>query len=140
MGLLGENVPYYAIPPNNTVRGILINRIQSQDIVSSNLELRYLFPNVRIFKQNIAFGLNAFFDTAKAMREYKITFNGDERYRQEYEQYISMGSKEKWHSAAGFGFQVLINRNFIMRFEYGVPFNKQDNYGGSFYATGAYHF
>lgn len=140
MGTLGKNVPYYAIPAVNSVRGMLINRIQSPDIAFGNAELRYLFPAVKIFKQNIAFGLNTFFDTAKATRAYGMTFKGNEQYRQEFEQYLSMGSKEKWHNAAGAGFQVLVNRNFIMRFEYGVPFDKQDNYGGSFYLTGAYHF
>lgn len=140
MGMLGGNLPYYTIPPNSTVRGMLINRIQSPDMASANFELRYLFPNIKIFKQNIAFGLSSFFDTAKATRNYKMDFNGEEQYRPEYEQYMAMGTKENWHSAVGAGFQVLVNRNFIMRFEYGVPLNKQDNYGGSFYVTGAYHF
>lgn len=141
MGTLGGNVPYYAMPANKTtVRGMLINRVQSPDVASANVELRYLFPNVRIFKQNIAFGLNTFFDTAKATRNYNMDFSGDAQYRPEYDRYMSMGSQEKWHSGAGGGFQALVNRNFIMRFEYGIPFNKQDNYGGSFYVTGAYHF
>ena len=106
-GTIGRSVPYYSMPVNNSVRGILINRIEALDIAMASTELRWLFRSVRILKQNVAFGANVFFDTARGIRYYDTSFKGEVEYRAAYDEYMSSGSAENWHGAAGGGIQTL---------------------------------
>lgn len=139
-GLLGNDIPFRSIPVNNSLRGVLMNRIQAPEIGMINSELRWLSKGKTILKQNIALGINGFYDCARGMRLYNTTFSGLEEFRNEFEEYTASGSKESWHKAAGVGVQVLVNRNFICRIEYGHPFSQQDNQGNSLYFTFGYHF
>jgi len=41
-----------------------------------------------------------------------------------------------FHAAAGGGFRIIINRNFIIAVDYAVPFNKQDGNGSLYINTG----
>jgi hypothetical protein len=50
------------------------------------------------------------------------------------------GGKEKFHLSAGGGLRFIMNRNFIVAFEYGKAFDSQDNSKGAFYINTGFLF
>ncbi len=153
-GTIGDKAPFYVLPYYSifgatydrdgmggyrTVRGVMRNRVQALDVGFYNAELRWRFVDFQLFKQNIAFSITAFSDGAIATRGYNMDFKGEEKYRAEYDAYMAQGSKEKLHATAGAGLRFIMNENFIVAFEYGKPFNKQDG-NGAFYINIGYLF
>ena len=97
-----------------TIRGIMRNRIQGRSICYFNTELRYRFVDFHLFNQNIGLAVSGFCDGGRVLVPYgKETF-----------------TNETFHIAAGGGFRFIMNRNFIVAVEYGVPFNEQDRFPG----------
>lgn len=138
-----------------TVRGMMRNRVQALDVGFYNAEFRWKFIQFRLWKQNIAFALSAFQDGAVATREYDMSFkksvtdfpnpNAYNKALQEYNEYmgksIVAGKSylDAFHLSAGAGLRFIMNENFIVAFEYGKPFKKQDG-NGAFYINVGYLF
>ena len=163
-GTIGDNAPYYILPYLTTVgqsfdrdgmggyrsvRGIMRNRVQGLDVVSYNAEFRWRFVSFPLWKQNIAFGLSLFSDGTMVTRERDMTFRGDEQYRQEYEEYMALGSDtDRPHITVGAGLRFIMNQNFIVAFEYGLPVSrfssnpviKNQDGNGAFYINTGYLF
>ena len=165
-GTIGKSAPYYVCPylttigPNydrdgmggyRTVRGIMRNRVQGLDMATYTAEIRWRFVNFTLWKQNIAFGLNLFSDGAWVTRGFDMTFKGDAaklgddylKVKQEYDEYMSKGqSKDAPHITAGVGLRFIMNQNFIVAFEYGLPVGKlrQQDGKGAFYINTGYLF
>ena len=160
-GTIGDKAPYYVLPyittvgqtydrdgmgGYRTIRGIMRNRVQGLDMASYNAELRWRFVNFKLWKQNIAFGLNVFSDGTMVTKEYDMTFKGDEQYRAEYEEYMNLGAdSDRPHITVGAGLRFIMNQNFIVAFEYGMPISKfskdpiiknQDGNGAFYINTG----
>ena len=162
-GTLGNSSPYYVLPyitvmganfdrdgmgGYRTIRGIMRNRVQGLDMASYNAELRWRFVNFTLWKQNIAFGLNAFSDGTMVTRNFDMSFKGDEKYRTEYEEYMAMTgnrTSDRPHITVGAGLRFIMNQNFIVAFEYGLPISKfskdqfiknQDGNGAFYINTG----
>ena len=163
-GTFGKDAPYYVLPfitvmgqsydrdgmgGYRTIRGIMRNRVQGLDMASYNVELRWRFVNFALFNQNIAFGLSIFSDGTMVTRNYDMTFRGEEQYRGEYDEYMKQGlSKDRPHITVGGGLRFIMNQNFIVAFEYGLPISKfssnplikgQDG-NGAFYINTGYLF
>ena len=163
-GTIGSDAPYYVLPfitvmgqsydrdgmgGYRTIRGIMRNRVQGLDMASYNVELRWRFVNFALFNQNIAFGLSAFSDGTMVTRNFDMTFRGDEQYRAEYEKYMAEGlDSDRPHITVGAGLRFIMNQNFIVAFEYGLPISKfssdplikgQDG-NGAFYINTGYLF
>lgn len=158
-GSIGNYLPYYIMPVFSnigreydrdgtggyrTVRGIIRDRIQGLDVAFLNAELRWKFIRFHLWKQNIYLGLNTFLDGGIVTRNYDISYRGadnenSEMYR-EYQKYINTAKSDKLHLAAGGGFRIAINQNFIIAIDYAVPFNKQDGKKGSLYINTGYLF
>ena len=152
-GSIGS-LPYYILPVFSTigreydrdgiggyrtVRGILRDRVQGLDAGFFNAEFRWKFVRFPLWKQNIYLGLNAFLDGGIVTRKYDISYRGDEDnvfMRQEYEKYINTTYFDRFHLAAGGGFRIAINQNFIIAIDYAVPFDKQDGNGSLYINTG----
>ena len=167
-GTFGNHAPHYILPFSNimgikfdkdgmgsydTVRGILRNRVVGLDMASYNVELRWRFVNFRLGKQNIAFGLSAFSDGTMVTRKFDTSFQKEEKdfenlaqytlAKQSYEEYMSKGNgKELPHITAGAGFRFIMNDNFILCAEYGLPVGKlrQQDGPGAFYINAGYLF
>ena len=163
-GTIGDNAPYYVLPYLTTVgqsfdrdgmggyrsvRGIMRNRVQGLDVVSYNAEFRWRFVSFPLWKQNIAFGLSLFSDGTMVTRERDMTFRGDEQYRKEYDDYMAMGSDaDRPHITIGAGLRFIMNQNFIVAFEYGLPVSrfssnpviKNQDGTGAFYINTGYLF
>ena len=161
-GAIGNSTPYYMLPfittmgstydregmgGYRTVRGMLRNRVQGLDMASYTAELRWRFVRFRLGKQNIAFGLNVFSDGAMVTRNYDMSFRGDEEHRTEYEAYMAQSgiTNDRPHITVGGGLRFIMNQNFIVAFEYGLPVSKfskdpviqkQDGNGAFYINTG----
>jgi outer membrane protein assembly factor BamA len=158
-GTMGKSAPYYVLPyitnvglnfdregfgGYRTTRGLLFCRLQGLDLVSWNSEFRWKFVKFPLLNQNVALGLSAFFDGGMVTRPYDMSYNpapgtDTPALRAAYDAYMGKGTKETPHMAAGGGFRIIINHNFIVAVEYGMPFNHQDG-GGSLYINTGYLF
>ena len=164
-GTFGKSAPYYMLPfitvmgatydrdgmgGYRTVRGIMRDRVQGLDMATYNVELRWRFVNFRKWNQNIAFGLNLFSDGTMVTRNYDMSFRGAEEHRAEYDEYMAQSdlSKDRPHITVGAGLRFIMNQNFIVAFEYGMPISKfssdkaikkQDG-NGAFYINTGYLF
>ena len=161
-GTFGNSAPYYMLPfitvmgatydrdgmgGYRTVRGIMRDRVQGLDMATYNVELRWRFVNFRKWNQNIAFGLNLFSDGTMVTRNYDMSFRGAEEHRAEYDEYMAKSglSKDRPHITVGAGLRFIMNQNFIVAFEYGMPISKfssdkaikkQDGNGAFYINTG----
>ncbi len=163
-GTLGKDAPYYVLPyitvmgqnydrdgmgGYRTIRGLMRNRVQGLDVASYNVELRWRFVNFALFNQNIAFGLSAFSDGTMVTREFDMSFKGDAQYEAEHNEYMAKGlDSDRPHITVGAGLRFIMNQNFIVAFEYGLPISKfssnklikgQDG-NGAFYINTGYLF
>ena len=165
-GTIGKTAPYYVLPfitvmgPSydrdgmggyRTIRGLMRNRVQGLDVASYNAELRWRFVNFALWNQNIAFGLSAFSDGTMVTRNYDMSFKGDEKYRAEYDEYMARTgnrTSDRPHITVGAGLRFIMNQNFIVAFEYGLPVSKfsKDEYiknqdgDGAFYINTGFLF
>ena len=163
-GTLGKDAPYYVLPyitvmgqnydrdgmgGYRTIRGLMRNRVQGLDVASYNVELRWRFVNFTMLNQNISFGLSAFSDGTMVTREFDMSFNGDKQYEAEHAEYMAKGlDSDRPHITVGAGLRFIMNQNFIVAFEYGLPISKfssnkliqgQDG-NGAFYINTGYLF
>lgn len=141
-GTLGDWAPFYVLPfitvmgenfdkdgfgGYRTVRGMLRDRVMGLDTFTYTAELRWRFMKFNAFNQNIALGLSAFSDGAMVTRERSMEFAGNTEYlspRIEWLNYLNQGqAKDTMHSTVGAGFRFIMNENFIVAFEYGMPFS-----------------
>ena len=164
-GTIGKSAPYYVLPylttigPSydrdgmggyRTVRGIMRNRVQGYDMASYNAEIRWRFVSFTLWKQNISFGLNLFSDGTMVTRGVDMSFKRTAadfasqeefvRVKGEYDDYMAKGqSSDRMHITAGAGLRFIMNQNFIVCFEYGLPvgkLRKQDGPGAFYINTG----
>ena len=151
-GSIGNYLPYYIMPVFSnigkeydrdgiggyrTVRGIMRDRIQGLDVGFLNAELRWKFTRFHLWNQNVCLGMNAFLDGGVVTRYYDLSFRGkDIETRKEYDKYIDASQSDKFHAAAGGGFRVIINQNFIIAVDYAKPLDKRDGNGSLYVNTG----
>ena len=167
---IGKSAPYYVLPfitvmgPSydrdgmggyRTIRGLMRNRVQGLDVASYNAELRWRFVNFTLWNQNIAFGLSAFSDGTMVTRNYDMSFQrtdvGTPEYtaaKAEYDEYMARSgnrTSDRPHITVGAGLRFIMNQNFIVAFEYGLPISKfskdeliknQDGNGAFYINTG----
>lgn len=164
-GTMGNSLPFYAMPymsvmgkgydrdavgGYHTVRGMLRNRVQGMDVAFCNAEFRWRFSEFNLLNQNVAFALNAFTDGALVTRGYAMSFRAKpsdfgsvaeyEKSKAEYEAYMASGKRrDGFHQTVGAGLRFIMNENFILAGEYGIPLNKQDG-NASFYLNVGYLF
>lgn len=162
-GTFGNDAPYYVLPfitvmgsnydrdgmgGYRTIRGLMRNRVQGLDVASYNAEFRWRFVSFQLWKQNISFGLSLFSDGTMVTKNYDMSFKGDEKYRAEYDEYMARSgnrTEDRPHITVGGGLRFIMNQNFIVAFEYGLPLSKfssdpfiknQDGKGAFYINTG----
>ena len=127
-----------------TIRGIMRNRVQGQAICYFNTELRWKFLSVNVFNQDLTFGVNAFFDGGRVLKNYHTVIPAYPSSSTEWFDHPDQLDKhgvEKFHLAAGGGIRFILNKNFILAIDYGRALNRQDNgKGGSLYVNTGYLF
>jgi outer membrane protein assembly factor BamA len=141
---LAEHVPFYYQPQIITsflagssstglggaknIRGILRNRIVGDGFAYSNLELRWKFARMNLFRQNFYWGLNFFTDAGMVTKKIDIK-NKLNLIQEPLTDYFNEG-KEKLHQSIGAGLRLVMNYNFIIAADYGVALNNQDGDSG----------
>ena len=162
-GTFGNDAPYYVLPfitvmgsnydrdgmgGYRTIRGLMRNLVQGLDVASYNAEFRWRFVSFQLWKQNISFGLSLFSDGTMVTKNYDMSFKGDEQYRAEYDEYMALTgyrTADRPHITVGAGLRFIMNQNFIVAFEYGMPLSKfssdpfiknQDGKGAFYINTG----
>ena len=143
-GTFGKDAPYYVLPyitvmgenydrdgmgGYRNVRGMLRDRVVGLDMFTYTAEMRWRFVSFKAFNQNIALGLSAFSDGSVVTRGRDMKdFN---KYDYSWSESISSSSlnilklrgqeKDSLHVTMGAGFRFIMNENFIVAFEYGMP-------------------
>ena len=158
-----------------TTRGVMRTRVVGLDQMLWTAEFRLKFVEFRLWNQNIAFSLTAFTDGSFVTRGRDMSFKGDAANFASYKAYMegryndlpaemqtkhyktldcgTNGSihvlKEMPHTTFGLGLRFIMNTNFIVAFEYGMPtsrfYKKSSPYymqdgGGAFYINLGYLF
>lgn len=148
-GNFGDKAPFYAVPfmtvmgeksdiegmgGYNTVRGIMRTRSFGLDMATYNAELRWRFVNFKAFNQNIALGLSAFSDGTVVTRGLDMgvlsTYAKSLKTIGEIigipleSNIVTSREKDSFHITAGAGFRFIMNENFIVAVEYGMPLSK----------------
>lgn len=114
----------------NTLRGVLANRLIGDGYAWTNIEFRSRVYSFRAFKRfDVDLGLNPYCDLGWITKPTRL-----DAYAQSTGRSIEELKKEtmRTHGAAGLGFKLTINGNYIISFEGGVPFRKDDGDYGLF--------
>ena len=163
-GTFGNSLPWYLMPymtvigvdndvegmgGSKTVRGITRGRILGLDTGVYNAELRWRFFQKQMFNQNIALGLNLFSDGAMAFRGMNTSYDPIDAEgvatKKLYDIVVKEGS-DRPHITVGGGFRFIMNENFIIAVDYGIPVSRfysddnplkgQDGTGGLYIGLG----
>ena len=134
MGIKADNDAFGGY---NTVRGLMLNRVQGLHTGFYNMEIRWRFIDFSLWNQNIAFALSAFNDGAHVFKPYGTLKNETGRHQDLYKKFVDAERKrDGYHGSAGAGLRFIMNQNFIIAFEYARCFNKQDGNGAFYINTG----
>ena len=134
MGIKADNDAFGGY---NTVRGLMLNRVQGLHTGFYNIEMRWRFIDFSLFNQNIAFALSAFNDGAHVFKPYGTLKNETGKHQELYKKFVDADRKrDGYHGSAGAGLRFIMNENFIIAFEYARCFNKQDGNGAFYINTG----
>lgn len=119
---MGEKVDFEGMGGYNTVRGIMRTRVVGLDMATYNIELRGRFCHFSCLNQNIALGLSAFSDGTMVTRGLDLSKLSDEILTGLASKIVLKNStKEIPHITFGAGFRFIMNENFIVCAEYGMP-------------------
>jgi outer membrane protein assembly factor BamA len=115
---------------SRTVRGVQRNRVVGDGIALGNLELRWIFYRTVIFKQNIYLGTNLFFDAGGVIDKMDLDLSvAEDSLGSDFPLYFNPGT-ESIHLSTGIGLKVGLNENFIVSFDFGKAFDRQDGNTG----------
>ena len=136
--IAGE-IPFYMLPfvydskqnrdglgGAKTLRGILRNRIVGNDLLFSNIELRWKFYRGIVMNQNLYLAINTFVDAGMVTREYE--FDKSNVPNDELKNIAT--ESETIHGSYGAGLNIVMNHNFIVSINYGRAINPQDGKDG----------
>jgi len=150
---LGKSyVPFYAQPllitsfltgasnqgigGQNSVRGVLRNRVVGDAVGFGNFEFRYKFLRFEWLKQNFYIGTNVFFDSGIILDPIDIEANrtGLSALTPTQKAELKLNDYEagKFHSTVGAGLKIGWNENFVISADFGKAFNKQDGNTGMY--------
>ena len=152
-GKLVGDVPYYTLKNINaiflnqmisdglgsvsTVRGVPYNSVIGDGYAWANLEMRFKVFSFRFINQNFYLATNPFFDMGACVQPYRLDEMKALRAQHEANKQqglpttfsdaemnlIYTGNPLKLHMSAGIGFKVVMNRNFVLSAEFGIPLN-----------------
>jgi outer membrane protein assembly factor BamA len=149
-GTLAGKVPFYMEPymitsfamvtttdglgGAKTLRGILRNRVVGDGIGYGNFEFRWKFYRTVLWKQNIYLAFNVFGDAGRVLVKKEIE-TPLLKPPEVPGNYFSPDS-ESWHLSGGAGFRIVLNKNFVVAFDYGKAFDNRDGKDGFYVGIG----
>lgn len=111
-----------------SLRGVNYNRVVGDGMAWGNAELRCRFFNFRLFGQQWYFVVNPFFDAGMVVRPYRL--EEMKSVGSTDSKFVYGGQSERLHMSAGIGVKLVMNRNFVLGAEYGIPLDKRDGKSG----------
>ncbi len=112
-----------------SLRGIRRNRILGDDIAYSNLEVRWKFWRMKLFKQNLYIALSGFWDNGMIVDPIPMNTNKIP-HSVNQERFFGPERDNSIHSSLGAGLHFALNRNFIVSVDYGKALDKRDGEDG----------
>lgn len=141
--LLGD-IPYYMLPiysmiqlrntnpamlgGGNTLRGVNMSRVVSNGLAWVNVELRWKFTEFRLLRQDIQLDLVPFFDAGGSFSPFRL-----EEMKAANDPLIWNGGREGLHMSAGLGLRIVMNKNFVVSADCGIPFDRRDGKLGVYF-------
>ena len=152
-GKIAGNTPYYTLQNINaiflnqlisdglgsitTMRGVPYNSVIGDGYAWANFEVRFKVLSLRFLGQNFYLGTNPFFDLGASIQPYRLDRMKALRRQHEIDKengvktrfsdgemnLIYTDGEPKLHLSAGIGFKVVMNRNFVLSAEFGIPLN-----------------
>ena len=152
-GKLAGHAPYYTLQNINaiflnqlisdglgsitTIRGVPYNSVIGDGYAWANFEMRFKVLSLRFLGQNFYLGTNPFFDLGACVQEFRLDRMIALREQHEIDKQrgvktqftdgemnlIYTGHPMKLHLSVGIGFKVVMNRNFVLSAEFGIPLN-----------------
>ena len=116
MTVMGEKQDLEGLGGFNTVRGVMRSRVWGLDAATYNLEFRWRFVKFLVGKQNIALGLNLFSDGTMTTKGKDLT-----NLKSWVSAPVLGKEKDLPHVTLGAGFRFIMNENFIIAVDYGMP-------------------
>ena len=116
MTVMGEKQDLEGLGGFNTVRGVMRSRVWGLDAATYNLEFRWRFVKFLVGKQNIALGLNLFSDGTMTTKGKDLT-----NLKSWVSTPVLGKEKDLPHVTLGAGFRFIMNENFIIAVDYGMP-------------------
>ncbi|MCQ2153196.1 MAG: outer membrane protein assembly factor [Bacteroidales bacterium] len=145
-GTFGKNAPYYSLSymtamgercdfegmgGYQTVRGIMRSRVVGLDMATYNAEFRWRFYRFNLWKQNFALAFNLFSDGTMVTRNVDLSAlpqSADVRDTRTGDittvQLKSDRTADRPHITFGAGLRLIMNENFIIAAEYGMPVSR----------------
>lgn len=123
-----ESVNVEGLGGKKSLRGILRNRILGDDILYNNIELRWKFWRLNMFKQHFYLALSGFLDNGLVVDP--IDFSKENVPDTFHERDIFDGMTHGIHSSAGAGLHIAMNNNFVLAIDYGKALDKRDGNDG----------
>lgn len=108
-----------------SLRGVLYNRVVADGMAWANVEVRFRPVHFKLLKQEWYIAFNPFFDAGMAVQPYRL-----DDMKASADEQIYDGDHESVHMSAGIGGKLVMNNNFVLSIEYGIPFDKRDGNGG----------
>ena len=122
----------------STVRGVPYNSVIGDGYAWANVEMRFKVASFRFLRQNFYLATNPFFDMGACVQEYRLV-DKMKPLREQHDtnkkkglptrfsdaemNLIYTGNSPKLHLSAGIGFKIVMNRNFVLSAEFGIPLN-----------------
>ena len=151
-GKLAGNAPYYTLQNINaiflnqmisdglgsvsTVRGVPYNSVVGDGLAWANFEMRFKVFSFRFIKQNFYLATNPFFDMGACVQPYRLnemkqihrtrtSLDGTTTFSDAEMNLLYVDKPLKLHMSAGIGFKIVMNRNFVLSAEFGIPLNTE---------------
>ena len=110
-----------------TIRGVLQNRILGRGYAWANFECRVRIVDFNFIKQMWSIAVNPFVDMGVVTRGYRLE---EQKAAAELYPELFSGTKSGFHASAGIGAKLIMNQNFILSVEWGMPFDKRNGTNG----------
>lgn len=139
---IGGDVPYYyqsqvitsvmrgssseGLGGAKSIRGVRRNRVVGDGFFYGNIEARWKFARFKFINNNFYLGLNAFADFGQITKKIDVVLINSEP---DMDDYFDFGA-EAMHYSFGAGLRVVMNRNFVIAFDYGVAADERDGDSG----------
>lgn len=112
---------------DNSLRGILKNRIVGEGVAFSNIELRWKAITFEALKQQFYIGFNGFVDLG--MVTDPIDLDLSSVLPSEQSVYFGSSTDNSLHTSLGGGLKLAMNENFVISVDMGKALDKRDGDG-----------